>query len=370
MMKLLVILPLVLLISCILRPSTAGKKFMALHHELRWHLDGLLVNKVHAPHWNISYGYGNDCPPEAKNNDEALTAALSKALRTWLQPLRDYSDKPIVKDFRYQKMAAVPFIAVGDLWIVFHCELMNSGAAIGAIPGINLRRGTKVVQHLMSSLVHEVGHVFGLADTYISWQGAKRDLELNRGGLASTKGTQPASVMSLYTGAWVPHKAVVLDGLESLSKDDIDGIVWLYKHVHEGLPLENCFFPAYELEEDPLGCRPKYPLIFEIKQGREYVALLVLEDDPKLDINAQDKDGLTALHHAVLNNFERLVNELITHHAIKPFLKSIDGHSALDLARQLELPRLAALIAAHPKAMPVAAKGKQTTTWGELKKEE
>ena len=66
------------------------------------------------------------------------------------------------------------------------------------------------------------------------------------------------------------------DGLETIAVDDINGILWLYKHIHEGLPLEDCFFPDYELEEEPHGCRPKYPLIFEIKQGDEYWALKVI----------------------------------------------------------------------------------------------
>lgn len=367
-MKLLVISYLVLLTSCILRPPTTDKKFMSFYHEFGEGFN-ILIDDVHAPHWDISYGYGDDCPPEARNNGAALTAAVTKALQTWLQQLRDYTPKPIVKDFRYQ-LAADPLKADADLWIIFHCERRNSTAHIGGgIPGINLRRGTKVQQHLMGSLVHETGHLFGLSDTYIPWA-ERHKPGLSQGGLAGTKGTQPASVMSghLPYNPDAVHDPAPLDDLAPLGVDDINGIVWLYKHVHEQLPLENCFFPEYELEETPRGCRPKYPLIFEIKQGDAYWALRVIKEDKNLDINAQDKDGLTALHHAVLNQFEELVTVLIARPDIKPFLKSRDELTPLELANKLKLGHIAALIAAHPQALPVAAKGKQVTSWGKIKK--
>ena len=59
----------------------------------------------------------------------------------------------------------------------------------------------------------------------------------------------------------------------------------------------------------------------------------VIKDDEGLDVNAQDKDGLTALHHAVIHEFAKVIGMLL----------------------------------AHPQAMAVDAKDKQITTWGELK---
>ena len=44
--------------------------FITFHHELGIGFN-ILINKVHAPRWNISYAYGDDCPPEARNNDAA-----------------------------------------------------------------------------------------------------------------------------------------------------------------------------------------------------------------------------------------------------------------------------------------------------------
>ena len=350
--------------------------FITYHHEaheagIDFNFNNLLINKVHAPRWNISYAYGDDCPPEARNNDAALTAAVTKALQTWLQPLRDYTAKPIVNDFRYQRKAdnAVAGFAA-DLWIIFHCEHHNSHAHVGENPpGIHQRRGTKVVRHFIRTLVHEAGHVFGLTDTYIPWDDRfKRGL--SKGGLRLTKGTQPASVMSSLMPVFpvaAVNDPVPPDGLETIAVDDINGILWLYKHIHEGLPLEDCFFPDYELEEVPRGCRPKYPLIFEIKQGDEYWALKVIKDDRNIEINAQDQDGLTALHHAVLNGFEELVATLIAHKDIKPFLRDKQGRSALKLARERRRDNIVALLLSHPLTLSVGAKGKLATTWGHLK---
>ncbi len=364
-------------------PQALG--FMTFDHEFRIHFI-VLLDKVHAPHWNIVYAYGDDCPPEARNNDAALTAAISKALRTWLQPLHGYTAKPIVNDFRYQPTADDAGARVAaDLWIFFHCEHRNSTAHTGGnSPGIHLRSGTKVVQHFMDSLVHETGHVFGLSDTYIPWADRHKP-GLSKGGLVLTRGTQPASVMSLhvpYFGVEAVNDPVPLDGIDFIGVDDINGILWLYKHVHEGLPLEDCFFRDYELEEEPLGCRPKYPLIFEIKQVGEYPLLFkgtkqsdgvwarnIMDEDRTIDINAQDAEGLTALHYAVVYGFEELVAKLIAHKDIVPFLRDNEGRSALQIARENKLDRMITLLLEHPLTLPVHPKGKLTTTWGHLKKQ-
>ena len=42
------------------------------------------------------------------------------------------------------------------------------------------------------------------------------------------------------------------------------------------------------LREEPRGCVPKYPLIFETKHSPPLYALRLLKEDPTIDINAQD----------------------------------------------------------------------------------
>ena len=324
------------LTGCLLLSMTpAAQGFMAFEHERGQPVDAM-IDKVHEPHWDIAYRYGDDCHLEERGNDAALTAAVTEALQIWLQPLRDYTQRPIVNDFRYR-------LNVGrkdaDFTIVFFCKIAGSLAWVGGgSPRIDLREGTEITPDFMSILVHEMGHIFGLADTYL-----RNNPELSKGGSDSTKGTQPDSAMSVLTTF---HKG---GGL--LGRDDKIGIVWLYKVAYEGLGLRDCFFPDYELEVGPLGCRPKYPLIFALKYNHEVLAIVVLRDDPGLDVNVRDADGMTALHHAVLNNYTRVATALVQRDDINPSLKNNDGKTPLQLATQLGLDGIAALIAAHPKAL-------------------
>ncbi len=113
-------------------PPPADKKFITADHVIPDFQLNRLIDKLHAPHLDIAYTYGDDCLPEEKNNDEAVTAAIGKALRTWLQPLRDHSDKPIVADFLYRRVA---FLRPHDedLGITFHC-LQKVSVVWGSAP--------------------------------------------------------------------------------------------------------------------------------------------------------------------------------------------------------------------------------------------
>ena len=228
-----------------------------------------LISKVHDKHWIIHYSYADDCPPEEKNNDAVLTAAISKALRTWLQPLRDYTKKPIVDDFRYKRIvdawknAPDPEIVFrdADLGVIFHCRIGVSTAhpSLDETPFINMRRGDmRVTRTFMKELVHEMGHVFGLADTYLHLEHEGKP-GIDTGGLDETRGAQPTSIMCLATPLFTIERALAdaeLHGLFPIGVDDINGIIWLYKHIYEGQPLKDCFFPEYEFEEPPVaGCR-------------------------------------------------------------------------------------------------------------------
>lgn len=349
------------LMGCLLlcmNPTAQG--FIAMEHERAndRHPPEHMVAKVHKPRWSIGYRYGDECPAEARNNDKVLTTAVTEVIQIWLQPLRDYAKRPLVDDFRY--FPGVDHTA-SDLAITFFCKPARSNAVIRAkeSPHIRMHEGTQMDIVFMSALVHEMGHAFGLADTYLEGRDVGNPA-LDKGGLDKTKGTQPNSMMS--------GSPIDIKNDRYLGRDDKVGIIWLYKRSHEGLELRDCVFPDYQLEEEPLGCRPKYPFIFAIKHIRWQLALGVLQQDENIDVNAQDADGMTALHHAVLREYRWVVKELLEHADIDPSLKNNDGKIPLQLARELGFNEIAALIAAHPKGLAVAAKGTLTTTWGALKR--
>ncbi len=359
--------------ACLLKKRASSDKFIAFEHQNFMKLD-TLIKKVHDDdkRWLVHYSYGDNCPAEKKNNGAALTAAISTALQTWLRPLRDYTKKPLIADFRYKLSADWN---AADLGVIFHCHIGADTAfvTVGETPGINMRSDVQVNRNFMSALVHEMGHVFGLADTYLLQKEMGRGLDT--GGMDDTKGAQPASVMAanmpLFAGA---RRDDELRQPLPLGVDDINGIVWLYKHIHEGQPLKDCFFPNYEFEDFPAGCRPQHPLIFELKYGstinnaREVHALMIIAEDEQLAVNVQDAKGMTALHYAVSNGYAKVVEALIKRDDIKPFLKNKKGQSPLQLAQKLQRDDLARLIRAHPQALSVNAKGKAAVTWGELKR--
>ena len=291
-----------------------------------------LIRRVHKAEWVIGYRYADNCPPSARHNGKAIEEAITTALRAWLKPVRDLNaGQPVVDDFRYVPNLVFPVpdaeLKLYDLAIEFYCDIAKSSALViadDAVPPLlKMHRGT-VVDDFAGVLLHEIGHAFGLLDTYPRPELTLEELRVSRGGFGGTIGHQPASVMS---GHNFPQPFAA-----SISQDDANGIVWLYKFYHEDLALEDCIFPDYELENSPDGCRPKYPLIFEIKHGREDLALEVIHDDKDTDINAKDGDGMTALQYAVIKGYPQLIDKLLAHQDIEVNSQDGGGLTALHYA--------------------------------------
>ncbi len=361
MKKICLIFGLTLVGYLLLGIAPAARGFIALEQTDSVQFN-LLIRKIDKRHWTIGYRYSAECPPEERQNGKQLEEAITTALRTWLQPLREMQPaRPITDDFRYQlqpdfngdRFSDPAGRKAVDTRITFECRQGRSTTSVGQAspPDIYMRRGTRITPPLVSTLTHELGHAFGLGDTYL------HDIFVSTGGLKQTVGTQPPSMMC---------------GL-GISEDDRKGILWLYKRFHEGLPLEDCFFPDYVFEESPRGCIPKYPFIFEVKHRRSWnhidykYVMVMLDEDPQLDVNTQDEGGFTALHYAVMYEQKGVVARLLARKDIKPFLRDERGRSALALAREAKLDRLIALLLKHPLTLPVHPAGSLTTTWGSLK---
>ena len=335
-------------------PQALG--FIVFEHEDEgWDDLNTLITKVHGRPVDDSLQLWRQLSSEQRNNDAALTAAVTEALQIWLQPLREYTDRPIVNDFRYK--LSTDWNAA-DFGIIFYCNLAMSQAFVGtdSSPRIELHRTTNVaLPGFMSGLLHEMGHAFGLADTYdVPVAG---ELGLSKGGLDSTRGTQPSSIMMGASG----HRE---EGM--LGRDDKNGIIWLYKVTYEGVSIRDCFFTDYKLENVPLGCVPKQPLIFELKHGLEVRGLRMIEEDKSLDLNAQDAEGRTALHYAVLHEYNRCVKVLLGHKVILggrvinlPRNNDINanaqdkaGRTALHYAVSHELDKVVEALLAHADIVP------------------
>ena len=331
--------------------------FIAGDHRIPGHLKrkvNSLIRRVHKDQWVIGYAYAGPewgepagvCPPEARNNGPAIEETIETALRAWLQPVKDLNTgKPVVDDFRFVPNFFIrdaealikdengiyvkdieAKLQLYDLRIYFFCNFEKSAALTRADeaipPAILMRKGTEVTPRFAGELLHELDHSFGLLDTYIILRREAEELRVSRGGLDRTIGHQPASVMS---GLNAPHTPVP----DWVSQDDANGIVWLYKFYHENLRLEDCIFPDYELERSPDGCRPKSPLLFEIKYGNERIATKVIEEDSSTDVNAKDETGSMALHYAAMKGYPKLVDKLLSHRDIDVNVRDAAGSTAL-----------------------------------------
>ena len=327
-----ILLTLAVAIGVLFSITPAADGFIATDHHLKPHLKrklNNLIRRVHKDQWVIGYWYADNCRPRARNNGEAIEEAITQALNAWLQPVRDLNTgKPVVNDFRY-----VPNLVIKndadllfyDLLIEFYCNFDKSHALVGPEehkpPLLIIHQGTDVNPKFSFALLHEIGHSFGLGDTYPRLELEMEELRVSRGGLWGTIGHQPASIMCGLIRLIAPR---------SISQDDANGIVWLYKFYHENLPLEDCIFPDYELETSPDGCCPKSPLIFEIKHNNsESFALRVINEDRNTDVNATDEDGLTALHYAVEKEYPRLLERLLSHKDIDVNVRNAEGSTAL-----------------------------------------
>ena len=329
-------------------PATQG--FIAGDHRIPERLKrnlNNLIRRVHKEQWVIGYRYMDNCPPKSRKNGKAIEEAITASLRAWLQPVREMNTgKPVVDDFRYVPDLEIKDKAEAklyDLMIAFFCDFGKSHAFVVADeaspPSIALHRGTFVDDQFAGVLLHEIGHCFGLLDTYIRPHLTLEELRVSRGGIERTIGHQPASVMS-------GHNAPRPRGTR-ISQDDANGIVWLYRFYHENLALEDCIFSDYELEKSPDGCRPKSPLIFEIKHGREDLALEVMHDDEKTDVNAKDRNGMTALQYAVMKEYPQLVAKLLTFENIKVNSQDNGGLTALHHAVLQKDPNAVKRLLAH-----------------------
>ena len=334
------------------------------------HQDGergyrVLIQHVHAESWKVGYRLSGDCEAGEKDDDKKLETAITASLQAWLQPLREMKlPRPIVDKFIYSRQSDIQKIDWNrwgnfaladwenlgarllkseglDVRVTFQCEGKENKALISTAPP-EVYIGSAVITPITADkLTHELGHAFGLADTYVGRGEVK--VSVSKGGIRATIGVQPASVMSGHLHFFRPLP---------LTNDDSNGIIWLYKHYHEGLPIDNCLFPDYEFERDPDGCRPKYPLIFEVKRGAVITTNAITEHDPNIDVNEQDETGFTALHYAAMEGYSDIVKALVAEEDLDVNIKDAQGNTALFYAAKAWNADIENLIRTHASFDP------------------
>ena len=333
---------------------------------------GMLMREIDKLQWRIGYNFTADCPAAFRQQEKKLQEVIVEALQTWLQPLRArYPNRRFTDDFLLLRQPDVEkcgedrraLLAQLDTRITVNCRADGAGgshtviSAAGTAPDLCVRALRGIDWNFTYALVHELGHAFGMDDTY-----TRRNL-VSTGGLARTMGKQPSSMMSGGFARPSPFQ---------LGEDDKNGIIWLYQYLHEGHPAGDCFFPDYVPDGWGDGsCRPQYPLMFEVRHGTLHAVQQILRDDPTLDHNARDTGGNTALHYAVRRADHKIVQALLAQAGIKVNITNKKGRTPAQLARLIKRRDMAQLIEAHPTAkLPpwsVETREKLATIWGQLK---
>lgn len=324
--------------SCQGNEAVSTVKFITYHglrvesmHE--WYL----IHKVKQSSWKIHYGFSDNGRCNTSNGDNfenQLRNSITEAVQLWLQPLQDEHDK-IVNQLELQlkgtlavneqsllEMGAEQKVALeaGDpahFRITFNCVpheakevYPRSFVLLGKVPQVFMfhyrapdggKDQRELFQHdkmsdehmfMMTTLLHELGHIFGLKDVYIEPhkgnQSLRAGINYSTGGSDKTVGKQPNSIMG------VASLIGLRGGKFALTTDDEEAIKWLYLQAHEGVALNAC--PTdYEMEKDTDGCVPRFPLIFAVREGDTNLVRELLKD---ASIDSCDRYGNTALFYA------------------------------------------------------------------------
>ena len=271
------------------------------HDDYKRFINGknILISRVHEESWDIFYQVHEDCPDSRKTEEtyRILREHIEKAIRMWLAPLREITDRPIVNEFVFHKDKGHQH---QEISFVFECNEGRSKIKVVAMD-ITMKEFhvktdrwlTPDLPYLTVSLLHELGHAFDLADTYVK-SGAGKFGAPSSGGVTKTIGNQPQSVMSSI--------GCRIGGEYVLCLDDKRVIQWLYRYHYEGLDPTDCP-PEFVYEElvyqgrKAKGCVYKHPLITEVRQKHLVGASRLLDEDKELKINDKDKQGYTALHY-------------------------------------------------------------------------
>ena len=324
-----ILLVMFIVISC--KPARIGgeAKFITVAQDDQERFvngENILIKRVHEESWDILYGFDEDCPTNRKTeeNYRMLRERIEKGVRVWLEPLREITNKPIVDKFIFHKTRDENIDL--EITMAFLCE---KGRSVASRSGRSISMRITPVETVelwftpslpyeVSVLIHELGHVFDLADTYV---GNPNFSPPSSGGDRHTIGHQPPSVMSIGIGC---------EGRWSLCLDDKRAIQWLYRYHYEGLDPKNCppEFIYEELTHEGKtvgGCVYGQPLLVTLRQGHLFYADELLINEKNLKINDKDKHGYSALHYLAPLHLDFYKGD------VRLFLKKILEYPGIDV---------------------------------------
>ena len=276
----------------------------------------------------------NFTPDERKQIEQTVKEDID----LWLQPLRDqgydvvkevkvtsrrlFTGSDLIVQFasstHQQKASTTAFKKAGILRRVRTMITMRSDRS--GLVGDSLIPGT--TNFSRNTLRHEIGHAFGLDDTY--------DVRARK-----AVGLHPPSIMSSFYNLFNDKSR-----LASLTQDDIDSLLIHYKVIHEGAdPAYACTHNpelVYDDTIDPAGCVPAKPLLYALKYYEDTDDFVIGDflEDSRVKANDTDDNKNSALHLALTSNKLNMAASLLAHlgSRIDPTIQNNSGNTALHLA--------------------------------------
>ncbi len=249
--------------ACSKGEDSADVKYVALEQDKRetdirgaYNVHNFLIHFIHEP-IRIFVIPKKNCKASSDNvkrSDPEVQAFVRSAYSQWIDGVQKaidtgqvIIDKPLVKDveFTYKRPHLVIFFNC-DFGSVYYTQDRSGEPRIH----LSYRKvsdyadGTEFLfnKFSMGSMLHELGHAFGLADTYIT----KSTSEYNKaiGDNPYRYGRQPTTLMNeSYDAPWV-------------GDDEIAGLSWLYRYyIIKDIGINECTV-GYKYEEETGGCLP------------------------------------------------------------------------------------------------------------------
>ena len=332
-----ILLVMLLISSCkTARPDASEPQFMTYVQDdpHLWDImekeglnERMLVKRVHDKSWYIEYGFAPSCSKrKQKKYRPRVVEAINRSVNLWLNQIKAMQQyindgKQIVSQLRINEKKEVfphkdiknayttynpqstsivkSIINLSNISVVFNCRegrafMQRYANSINMYEGRGNRIKIPDTNFPFSVLLHEVGHTFGLADTYVDSQKATRAHQVSTGINPRTIGHQPIAIMG-------PDSQLDFTNYDNVRPtiDDRNGIFWLYIHMHMNeLELDNCP-PHYQPETfardkkgrpPTIACRPSRPFLFAMASRNYSTAKFILnnrKERKSTDINVR-----------------------------------------------------------------------------------
>ena len=266
-----------LILGCSVYEEKSEVNFITHSQVPKFSKINFLISKVHELSWTIGYRY-EDCGklyPNVEEKEEESELMIMKMLNVWLDVIRDMPsvnrkvvDTINIVNMHYSEGMEFDFI------VNFRCPTYTVSDRHSFVDPfkfpieVSLGSGH---ERSYFTVLHELGHVLGLMDTY-SGNGSIKGT--NSKYFENTVGNQLPSVMSsqrFYRGE--NYNFFNRDNNLTLTTDDKRGLEWLYLNYFTNKIKDpnDCHFPGYKLEllhsDGDKGCVPKNHLVFMLKNG-------------------------------------------------------------------------------------------------------